>query len=110
MSENLSNPGALVGICMGSDSDWPTMQAAVIALDEFGVSHEVRVISAHRMPLEMVEYAGTAAARGIQVIIAGAGGKQRRFPCRDDEMSMGPAYCSPGRCGQLFFVWDILPV
>jgi 5-(carboxyamino)imidazole ribonucleotide mutase len=74
MSENLSNPDAVVGICMGSDSDWPTMQAAVIALAEFGVGHEVRVISAHRMPLEMVEYASTAAARGIQVIIAGAGG------------------------------------
>lgn len=59
---------------MGSDSDWPTMQAAVSALDEFGVGHEVRVVSAHRMPLEMVEYATTAVERGLQVIIAGAGG------------------------------------
>ncbi len=73
MSENLSNPGALVGICMGSDSDWPTMQAAVIALDEFGVSHEVRVISAHRMPLEMVEYAyrayGSAGGSGGSFVL-----------------------------------------
>ncbi|MSO27750.1 MAG: 5-(carboxyamino)imidazole ribonucleotide mutase [Candidatus Nanopelagicales bacterium] len=74
MNEQLSGPNAVVGICMGSDSDWPTMQAAVSALDEFGVGHEVRVVSAHRMPLEMVEYATTAVERGLQVIIAGAGG------------------------------------
>ena len=64
----------LVGICMGSDSDWPTMKAASAALEEFGVLTEVGVISAHRMPLEMVDYASTAAARGLRVIIAGAGG------------------------------------
>lgn len=63
-----------VGVIMGSDSDWPTMKAAAEALDEFGVSHEVRVISAHRTPLAMLEYAGTAADRGLKVIIAGAGG------------------------------------
>lgn len=64
----------LVGICMGSDSDWPTMQAAAAALDDFDVPHEVNVVSAHRMPLEMVEYGTTAADRGLRVIIAGAGG------------------------------------
>lgn len=64
----------LVGICMGSDSDWPTMQAAADALDEFGVAYEVNVVSAHRMPMEMVEYGNTAVARGLRVIIAGAGG------------------------------------
>ena len=64
----------LVGICMGSDSDWPTMQAAAAALDDFDVPHEVNVLSAHRMPLEMVEYGTTAADRGLRVIIAGAGG------------------------------------
>ena len=74
MSEHGPNPETVVGICMGSDSDWPTMQAAVTALDEFGVGHEVRVVSAHRMPLEMVEYGSTAVARGLRVIIAGAGG------------------------------------
>ena len=65
---------ATVGVIMGSDSDWPVMRAAAEALDEFGVSHEVRVVSAHRTPLAMLEYAGTAADRGLKVIIAGAGG------------------------------------
>jgi len=65
---------ALVGICMGSDSDWPTMQAAADALDEFGIAYEVNVVSAHRMPMEMVEYGSTAVDRGLRVIIAGAGG------------------------------------
>ena len=64
----------IVGICMGSDSDWPTMQAAAAALDEFGVPYEVGVVSAHRMPHEMVEYGSRAAERGLRVIIAGAGG------------------------------------
>lgn len=59
---------------MGSDSDWPTMKAAAEALDEFAVSYEVHVISAHRTPQRMLEYAGTAADRGLKVIIAGAGG------------------------------------
>jgi 5-(carboxyamino)imidazole ribonucleotide mutase len=64
----------LVGMCMGSDSDWPTMEAAGLALEEFGVSYEVDVVSAHRMPREMVEYASSAVDRGLKVIIAGAGG------------------------------------
>ena len=59
---------------MGSDSDWPVMKAAASALDEFGIPHEVGVISAHRMPREMVDYASTAVERGLHVIIAGAGG------------------------------------
>jgi 5-(carboxyamino)imidazole ribonucleotide mutase len=63
-----------VGVIMGSDSDWPVMKAAAEALSEFGVSHEVRVVSAHRTPELMIEYAQTAAARGLRVIIAGAGG------------------------------------
>jgi 5-(carboxyamino)imidazole ribonucleotide mutase len=63
-----------VGICMGSDSDWPTMQAAADVLAEFDIEAEVNVLSAHRMPLEMIEYGRTAADRGIQVLIAGAGG------------------------------------
>lgn len=63
-----------VGVIMGSDSDWPTMVAAAGALDEFQVSYEVRVVSAHRTPAAMLEYAASAADRGLQVIIAGAGG------------------------------------
>jgi 5-(carboxyamino)imidazole ribonucleotide mutase len=59
---------------MGSDSDWPTMRAAAGALDEFEVGYEVRVVSAHRTPREMLDYAVAAAGRGLQVIIAGAGG------------------------------------
>ena len=64
----------VVGILMGSDSDWPTMQAAADACAEFGLAHEVRVISAHRTPRDLEHYASTAHARGLRVIIAGAGG------------------------------------
>ena len=63
-----------VGVIMGSDSDWPTMQAAAEALDEFGVAYEVAVVSAHRTPDKMIEYGRDAAGRGLKVIIAGAGG------------------------------------
>ncbi len=66
--------GPLAGVVMGSDSDLSVMRAAVEALAEFGVATEVRVLSAHRTPAEMSEYAKTAAARGVRVIIAGAGG------------------------------------
>lgn len=59
---------------MGSDSDWPTMQPAAVALEEFGVAHEVDVVSAHRMPQAMLAYGAEAADRGLRVIIAGAGG------------------------------------
>jgi 5-(carboxyamino)imidazole ribonucleotide mutase len=65
---------ARVGIVMGSDSDWPVMRLAGEALDEFGISHEADVVSAHRMPDEMLAYGKEAAARGLSVIIAGAGG------------------------------------
>src|SRR3954468_22522271 len=65
---------AVVGIVMGSDSDWPTMQPAATTLEEFGVAHEVRVVSAHRMPRDMLDYGAGAADRGLRVIIAGAGG------------------------------------
>lgn len=64
----------LVGIVMGSDSDWPIMSAAAEALAEFGIAHEIGVVSAHRMPEEMVDYGRSAEARGLRVIIAGAGG------------------------------------
>jgi 5-(carboxyamino)imidazole ribonucleotide mutase len=65
---------AVVGIVMGSDSDWPTMRAAAEAVEEFGIPYEADVVSAHRMPEEMLEYGKSAAERGLRVIIAGAGG------------------------------------
>ncbi|MFF3954461.1 5-(carboxyamino)imidazole ribonucleotide mutase [Streptomyces sp. NPDC001890] len=64
----------VVGIVMGSDSDWPVMEAAAKALDEFEIPYEVDVISAHRMPHEMIAYGEQAAGRGLKAIIAGAGG------------------------------------
>ncbi|MGU3431559.1 5-(carboxyamino)imidazole ribonucleotide mutase [Actinomycetes bacterium M1A6_2h] len=66
--------GPRVGIVMGSDSDWPTMEAAAEALAEFGIPFEVGVVSAHRTPQRMLDYAAGAAGRGIEVVIAGAGG------------------------------------
>ena len=67
-------PTPLVGVIMGSTSDWETMKHAVDILQEFGVPHETKVVSAHRTPALLTEYATTAEARGLQVIIAGAGG------------------------------------
>jgi 5-(carboxyamino)imidazole ribonucleotide mutase len=64
----------LVGVVMGSDSDWPVMRAAAEALAEFDVPYEADVVSAHRMPREMLDYAEAAAGRGLRVLIAGAGG------------------------------------
>jgi 5-(carboxyamino)imidazole ribonucleotide mutase len=64
----------LVGIIMGSASDWDTLQPAAETLESLGIAHEVRVVSAHRTPDLLFEYAGTAAARGLRVLIAGAGG------------------------------------
>lgn len=69
-----TGPNPVVGIVMGSDSDWPTMKAAADALAEFGIDAEVGVVSAHRMPEDMVTYGREAATRGLRVIIAGAGG------------------------------------
>ena len=65
---------ARVGVVMGSDSDWPTMSAAAEVLDEFGVPFEADVVSAHRTPQEMLEYGASAHRRGLEVLIAGAGG------------------------------------
>ena len=70
----MSETSARVGIVMGSDSDWPVMEAAGTALSEFGIPWEADVVSAHRMPDEMLAYGRDAASRGISVIIAGAGG------------------------------------
>jgi 5-(carboxyamino)imidazole ribonucleotide mutase len=70
----MSEAKPLVGIIMGSNSDWPTMQAAARMLEEFGVPYEARVVSAHRTPDLMFEYAEAARGRGLKAIIAGAGG------------------------------------
>lgn len=64
----------LVSIIMGSKSDWPTLEAASQTLDEFGIAHETKIVSAHRTPDLLFEFAGSAESRGIEVIIAGAGG------------------------------------
>jgi 5-(carboxyamino)imidazole ribonucleotide mutase len=80
MSERSEDPAEVlsgqprVGVVMGSDSDWPVMEAAVEALAEFGIACEADVVSAHRMPEAMVDYGRTAHERGLEVIIAGAGG------------------------------------
>lgn len=70
----MSESTPLVGVVMGSDSDWSVMEAAATQLSELGIAHEVDVVSAHRTPHRLVEYGSTAAARGLRVIIAGAGG------------------------------------
>ena len=70
----MSSENPVVGICMGSTSDLPTMGAAGEVLTEFGIAHEVRIVSAHRTPDHMYEYARSAHERGIRVLIAGAGG------------------------------------
>jgi 5-(carboxyamino)imidazole ribonucleotide mutase len=70
----VTDPAPLVGIIMGSSSDWPTMRLAAEVLERFGIPFEARVVSAHRTPGLVTEYATTAAARGLRVIIAGAGG------------------------------------
>jgi 5-(carboxyamino)imidazole ribonucleotide mutase len=67
-------PAPLVGIVMGSDSDWPVMEQAALALDELGIAYEADVVSAHRMPDDMIAYGRAAADRGLRVIVAGAGG------------------------------------
>ncbi len=72
--ENGTTAGPQVGLIMGSDSDWPVMEAAALALAEFEVPFEVGVVSAHRTPQKMLDYARSAHGRGVRVVIAGAGG------------------------------------
>ncbi len=72
--DSSTTPAPLVGVIMGSQSDWETMQHAQATLARFGVPHECRVVSAHRTPAWMAEYAAQAESRGLEVIIAGAGG------------------------------------
>ncbi len=74
MTKATSSGDALVGVIMGSQSDWPTMKAACDALDKLGVPYETRIVSAHRTPDRLTDYAKTAKSRGLKAIIAGAGG------------------------------------
>jgi 5-(carboxyamino)imidazole ribonucleotide mutase len=74
MTHTPADSRILIGVLMGSSSDWDTMQHAVQILTDFGIAHETRVVSAHRMPDDMFAYAEQAAGRGLQAIIAGAGG------------------------------------
>ncbi len=73
-SDRATDPASVVGIVMGSDSDWPTMSAAAEVLDELGIGNSAQVVSAHRMPEDMLAWGASAAERGLRVIIAGAGG------------------------------------
>ena len=83
-SASSSKTSAKVGICMGSQSDWPTMEHAANVLDALGIAYEAKITSAHRTPKRMADYAETARQRGIKVIIAGAGGAAH-LP-RDDRL------------------------
>lgn len=74
MNDAPTTDAPLVAVVMGSSSDWPTMSKAVEVLTQFGIDHEVRVLSAHRMPDEMFDFAASAQSRGLRAIIAGAGG------------------------------------
>jgi 5-(carboxyamino)imidazole ribonucleotide mutase len=89
-----------VGVIMGSDSDLPTMQGAIDVLVEFGVDHEVRIVSAHRTPDAMMEYARGAAGRGLSVVIAGAGGAAH-LPGMTASMTPLPVIGVPVPLGQL---------
>ena len=84
----------LVGIIMGSDSDLPTMEAAIIVCEDFGIPHEIAIVSAHRTPKRMMNYAQTAVERGLKVIIAGAGGAAH-LPGMVAALNTAPSYrCS----------------
>jgi len=96
----MTSSAPLVGVIMGSDSDLDTMRGALDVLTEFGVPHEVRIVSAHRTPDVMVEYARTAADRGLRVIIAGAGGAAH-LPGMTASMTALPVIGVPVPLGRL---------
>lgn len=99
----MSNP--LVGIIMGSTSDMEVMSAAANVLSDFGIPHEVRIVSAHRTPEWMMEYAQSAASRGIKVIIAGAGGAAH-LPGMTASMTSLPVIGVPVRSSNSIDGWD----
>lgn len=100
---------ALVGIIMGSTSDWPTMRAAAERLDELGLAYETRVVSAHRTPELMRTYAHDAAARGLAVIIAGAGGAAH-LPGMVASMTLLPVIGVPVRSRALEGIDSLLSI
>ena len=98
-------PTPRVGIIMGSDSDLPVMKAAAEQLDAFGISYEVTVVSAHRTPMRMVEYAQSARGRGLKVIIAGAGGAAH-LPGMVASLTTLPVIGVPVRSSNSIDGWD----
>ncbi len=102
-------PAPQVGIIMGSQSDWPTMQRATEILEELGVPYECKVVSAHRTPSRMVDYAGSAAERGLQVIIAGAGGAAH-LPGMVASMTLLPVVAVPVKSRALNGVDSLLSI
>ena len=103
------SPAPRVGIIMGSQSDWPTMQRATELLDQLQVPHECKVVSAHRTPARMVEYAGSAADRGLQVIIAGAGGAAH-LPGMVASMTLLPVVAVPVKSRALNGIDSLLSI
>jgi 5-(carboxyamino)imidazole ribonucleotide mutase len=99
----------LVGVIMGSDSDWETLESACIILREFGVAYEARVISAHRTPDAMVDYAKDAKSRGIKVIIAGAGGAAH-LPGMTASHTILPVLGVPVKSNALFGMDSLLSI
>ena len=95
----------LVGIIMGSDSDLPVMQAAADILKQFNIAHEVTVVSAHRTPQRMIDYAGAAKKRGLKVIIAGAGGAAH-LPGMIASVTTLPVICVPIKSSNSIDGWD----
>lgn len=94
-----------VGIIMGSDSDFPIMESAAKALEEFGIAYEIKIVSAHRTPHRMFKYATDAASRGIQVIIAGAGGAAH-LPGMVASLSVLPVIGVPIKSSNSIDGWD----
>ncbi len=104
-SKNIMGTEPVVGIIMGSDSDLPVMKAAAEQLDAFGISYEVTVVSAHRTPMRMVEYAQSARGRGLKVIIAGAGGAAH-LPGMVASLTTLPVIGVPVRSSNSIDGWD----
>ena len=102
-------PAPRVGIIMGSQSDWPTMQRATEILEALDIPHECKVVSAHRTPARMVDYAGSAAERGLQVIIAGAGGAAH-LPGMVASMTLLPVLAVPVKSRALNGVDSLLSI
>ncbi|MEM8564744.1 MAG: 5-(carboxyamino)imidazole ribonucleotide mutase [Pseudomonadota bacterium] len=100
MSSTSENAAPSVGIIMGSQSDWPTLKHAAAVLEEMGVAYEARIVSAHRTPERLYDYARTAQSRGLRVIIAGAGGAAH-LPGMTAAMTLLPVIAVPVKSAAL---------